>query len=102
MFLIRFADFRHGGQALQIAGISPWILTVSETGQSAFFHDLFHEGILCDIMLLEKEEEEGGGGTSNIEHPTSNIEVEENEEAASLRQGPLSPKVRLKKRLNRE
>ena len=31
-----------------------------------------------------------------------NIEVEENEDAASLRQGPLSPKVRLKKRLNRE
>jgi hypothetical protein len=57
MFLIRFADFHHGGQALQIAGISPWILTVSEIGQRTFFHDFFHEGILCDIMLLEKGEE---------------------------------------------
>jgi hypothetical protein len=57
MFLIRFADFHHGGQALQIADISPWILTVSEIGQRTFFHDFFHEGILCDIMLLEKGEE---------------------------------------------
>jgi hypothetical protein len=60
MFLIRFADFHHGGQALQIAGISPWILTVSEIGQRAFFHDLFHEGILGDLMLLEKKEEVRG------------------------------------------
>jgi hypothetical protein len=57
MFLIRFADFHHGGQALQIAGISPWILTVSEIGQRAFFHDFFHEGNLRDILLPEKGEE---------------------------------------------
>jgi hypothetical protein len=74
MFLIRFADFHHGGQALQIAGISPWILTVSEIGQRAFFHDFFHEGILRDILLLEMGEELlvigysllGGKGRENV------------------------------------
>jgi hypothetical protein len=57
MFLIRFADLRHGSQTFLMAGIPPRILTVSEIGQRAFFHDLFHEGILCDILLLEKGEE---------------------------------------------
>jgi len=82
MFLIRFAYFHHGSQALQIAGISPWILTVSETGQRAFFHDLFHESILGDMMLLEKEEEVRGRW--------SVVSGEDYEEAAFHRQGLLS------------
>jgi len=75
MFLIRFAYFHHGSQALQIAGISPWILTVSETGQRAFC-------ILGDIMLLEKEEEVRGRW--------SVVSGEDYEEAAFHRQGLLS------------
>jgi len=51
-------------------------------------------------IVIGEENEVIEHRTSNIEHPTLNIEVQENEEATSLRQGHLSPKVPLKNRLS--
>jgi hypothetical protein len=42
MFLIRFADLRHGSQTLLMAGIPPRILTVPENLKSSFFYNFFH------------------------------------------------------------